>query len=409
MTGPRPFPADAIADLLPRRGTVLVGGCSAASALLADAVAAAGEAIGDLTFTGIVIPGLNRATWLPHPRCRFDTFFMTPELKAAGDRVRFLPLPYTDILARWRREPPDAALFGVSPPDGDGMCSFGPTVDFLAELWPLIPRRIAHVNALLPRTGGPTGIPLAAIDAVVEAPEPPPTSAEVGADPVTTTIARHVAALIADGSTLQTGVGKLPGAILAALRGHRGLKVHSGLIGDAVLDLVEAGAIERDEDVVTGVAIGSARLYAALPGRGFQFRPVSHTHGPAVLAAVPKLVTINSALSVDLFGQAYAEVGPGGWLSGTGGATDFARGARAGGGLRIVALPATAKGASRIGAGAGPVTLGRTDTDVVVTEHGAADLRHLDHHARAAALVAIAAPAHRDALARAWRDWPGGF
>ncbi len=409
MTGPRPFSADQIAAVLPTRGTVLVGGCSAASALLADAVVAAGEEIGALTFTGIVLPGLNRATWLANARCRFETFFMTPELRAGGEAVTFLPLPYTDILARWRRDPPDAALFSVAPPDEDGVCSFGPTVDFLAELWPLIPRRIVHLNPLLPRTKGPTGIPLAAIDAAIEAAEPPPTSPEAASDASTAAIAAHVAALIPDGATVQTGVGKLPGAVFAALRGHRRLKVHSGLIGDGVLDLVDAGAIADDRDVVTGVAVGTERLYAALPARGFQFRPVSHTHAPAVLAAIPGLVTVNAALSVDLFGQAYAEVGPAGWLSGTGGATDFARGARAGGGVRIVALPSTGKGGGRIGAGSGPVTLGRTDIDVVVTEHGAADLRGLGHDARAAALIAIVAPEHRDTLARAWRDGPGGF
>ena len=408
MAGAQSFTADRIADVLPR-GSVLVGGCSGGSALLAEAVMAAGEAIGAVTFTGIVVPGLNRATWLANDQSRFETFFMTPELKAAGDRVRFLPLPYTDILARWRREPPDAALFSVTPPDADGLCSFGPTVDFLSELWPLIPHRIALVNPLLPRTHGPTGIPIDAIDAVLEAPEPLPTLADNGSDPITTAIAARVAAHVPNGATLQTGIGKLPGAVLAALRGHRNLRIHSGLIGDAVLDLVEGGAIAQDDHVVTGVAIGSDRLYAALPERGFQFRPVSHTHAPAVLAAIPGLLTINSALSVDLFGQAYAEVGPRGWLSGTGGATEFVRGARAAGGLRIVALPSSAKGASRIGAAAGPVTLGRMDTDVVVTEHGAADLRGLDHDERAAALIAVAAPEHRDVLARAWCDGPGTY
>ena len=407
MTGPRPFSIDRIAAELPRHGTVMVGGCSGASRLLADAVMAAGDAIGDLTFTGIAVPGLNRATWLANERCRFATFFMTPELKAAGEAVDFLPLTYTGILARWQRTPPDAALFSVTPPDENGLCSFGPAVDFLADLWPSIPRRIAHVNPLLPRTSGSTGIPHAALHAVVEAPEAPPTSAEAATDPVTAAIARHVAAHIPDGATLQTGIGKLPGAILAALENHRSLRIHSGLIGDATLDLVERGVIAEDRHVITGVAIGSERLYAALPGCGFRFRPVSYTHHPAIIAAIPNFVTINSALGVDLFGQAYAEAGPAGWLSGTGGATDFARAAGIGGGLRIVALPAASKGASRIGTGRGPVTLGRTDTDLVVTEHGVADLRGLDHDARAAALIAVAAPAHCDDLARAWRDGPG--
>ena len=409
MTTPRRFTVEDVASVLPRAGTVLVGGCSAASTLLADAVAAAGEAVGTLTFTGIVMPGINRATWLPNPSCRFETFFMTPEMAAAGAQVTFLPLPYTDILTRWQKNPPDAALFSVTPPDDDGYCSFGPAVDFLAELWPLIPRRVAHINPLLPRTAGPCRIPFTALDAVIEAGEAPPVLAATPSDDVATAVARHIAALVPDRATIQTGIGKLPGAVLRALRHHRGLRVHSGLIGDEVLDLADAGAIDDDRDVVTGIAVGGERLYATLPARDFQFRPVSYTHAPAVLATLPRFVAINSALSVDLFGQAYAEAGPSGWLSGTGGATDFARGARAAGGLRIVALPATARGTSRIGAGIGPVTLGRTDTDIVVTEHGAADLRGLTHAARAAALIAIAAPDQREPLARQWRDGPGHY
>ncbi len=129
------------------------------------------------------------------------------------------------------------------------------------------------------------------------------------------------------------------------------------------------------------------------------------THGLAELYG-KRLLTINSALEVDLYGQAYAELTPRGWMSGPGGASDYARGARANG-LRIVALPASAKGSSRIVQPAhalGPVSLGRMDIDIVATEHGAADLRGLSHDARAAALIAVAAPEHRDALALGWAE-----
>ena len=401
----------ALETLLPRSGRVLVQGCSAESALLADAAADLGDRLGALVYTGVRVPGFNTRSWLPSAGSRFETFFMTPELAARRQQVDFLPLCYTDILRRLRNLPIAAALFSVSPPDDNGDCSFGPAVDFLAELWPQIPVRIAHVNPLLPRTSGPT-IPLKALSAAVEAPEPLMTMGEEAADPRTAAIAQHVAGFIADGATLQTGLGKLPGAILRALSGLRSLRVHSGLIGDAVLDLLEGGAIADGAHITAGVAIGSQRLYDALPDSGIRFCPVSVTHAPGVIATLPNFVAINSVMSVDLFGQGYSEAGPRGWNSGTGGATDFARGALAGGGLRIVALPAVAAGSSRIvapGAGLGPVTLGRTDIDIVVTEHGAADLRQLGHDARAAALVAIASPEHRESLARAWRDGPGRY
>ena len=191
--------------------------------------------------------------------------------------------------------------------------------------------------------------------------------------------------------------------------GSPGVRGIEGLIGDGVVALLNSGALERPGAATVGVVIGSARLYAMLDHPAFQFRPVSVTHNAAILSAIDDLVTINSAIEVDLFGQAYAELTPRGLMSGPGGASDFARGAR-GHGTRIVALPAQAVGktVSRIvspGAGTGPVSLGRMDVDIVVTEHGAADLRLLGHVARAEALMAIAAPEHRGALAAQWADY----
>lgn len=400
-----------LAGLLPSGGLVMVEGGAGASDHLADAVERAGDDLGTLTFTGIQVPGVNRRTWRPNAASRFDTFFMTPELAGRGG-VRFLPFSYGQIGAWLRRTPIAAALFSVSPPNAAGLCSFGPTVDFLAELWPTIPRRIAHVNPLLPFTDGPCTIPASAFERLVETPQALVEVDDGAPDARTSAIAQQVADLIDDGATLQAGLGKLPGAVLRAVADRRNLRIHSGLIGDGVIDLLEAGAIPSGEAVTTGVAIGTRKLYDALPGSGIAFRPVSHTHDWATIAAQPRFVAINSALEVDLLGQAYSEAGPNGWTSGTGGATDFARGAALGGGLRVVALPAAARGASRIvppNAGRGPVTLARNDIDVVVTEHGAADLRGLTHDARAAALIAVADPDHREALGRAWRDGPGEF
>jgi acyl-CoA hydrolase len=227
-------------------------------------------------------------------------------------------------------------------------------------------------------------------------------------------IGANIAPLIKDGATLQMGLGKIPDAVLSALTDHRNLRIHSGLIGDAVLDLIDAGALGDGSSVTTGVAIGSPALYAAIGSPKFSFRPVSYTHDARVMAGIENFVTINSAIEVDLFGQAFAELGPGGLMSGPGGATDFARGAGIGGGLRIVALPSDgASGSiSRIvgpGEGAGPVSLSRMDVDVVVTEYGAADLRGLGHEARARALIAIAAQPHRSILEDRWRAYARRF
>ena len=227
-------------------------------------------------------------------------------------------------------------------------------------------------------------------------------------DSLSQAIGEHVARFVEDGATIQMGLGKIPTAALRALRGRRDLKIHSGLIPEAVVDLEDAGALAPGVSVTGGVAIGSARLYDRVASAAYRFRSgFLHARAGRPVASLKKAVSLNSALEVDLYGQAYAELGPDGLMSGPGGASDFARGVRAGGGLRILALAASAaKGAiSRViapGASSGPVSLGRMDTDVVVTEHGAADLRGLDHDGRAQALIAIAAPAHRRMLSESW-------
>jgi acyl-CoA hydrolase len=399
-----------LAAVLPASGHVIVSSCSAESRVLADATMTAGDGLGALTFSGIFVPGLNRRTWLANARCKVLTFFMTPELKAAGDQVEFLPLCYQDILAFYRRKKPAAAMFMCSPPDENGNCSFGTEVAFIADIWHDIPTRIAHINPLMPRTPGDPGIPFSGITAYIESSQPLLASTATVPDAIADAIAGHVIPHVRNSATLQTGLGKVPDAVLGGLSNHRDLRIHTGLMGDGLLALVQSGAMSPGPSAVVGVAIGSAALYEQLDHPHFQFRPVSVTHSAAVHAGIDNLVTLNSALEVDLLGQAYAEVTPKGLMSGPGGASDFARGARLRDGLRIVALSASAGSGkvSRIiapGAGAGPVSLSRMDIDLVVTEYGIADLRDTGYGARADALIAIAAPDHRDALQTAWDDY----
>jgi acyl-CoA hydrolase len=412
---PIKFSADNLASVLPPGGRTLVQGASGESLLLADAVMAAGETLGAMSFTGAFIPGSNNHSYLANPLCRVETFFYTTALKAAGDAVQFIPLCYTDILTRLSTVQIDAALFMVSPPDEQGNCSFGPAVDFLAELWPRIPVRIAHINPLMPRTHGHKGIPFSEITAFVEGEQAFGGAPDTSEDAVATAIAAHIAPLVVDGATLQTGIGKVPGAVLKALRGRRNLRFHSGLIVDEVVDLEEAGALAPGVSVLAGVAIGSQRLFDAIRRDTYEFQPVSVTHNAEVITKIPHFTSINSALEVDLLGQVYSELGPKGLMSGPGGASDYARAARLSpGGLRIIALAASAaKGAiSRIvapGGGAGPVSLSRFDVDIIVTEQGTADLRELDYEARAKALIAIAPPVHRETLSAAWTTYATRF
>lgn len=393
--------ANELAEFLPTRGLVWLHACSGESDLFAEALRQAGPRPG-LSFTGVFVPGLNRLDAVLESGARVTTFFMLPELATAGARVRFLPMCYRDIRRFLTMHPPQAALVMLAPPDATGLCSFGPVHDFLADIWQQVPVLIAHLNPLMPRSRGTAGIPLERLAAVIEAPQALRVS-DPGVDKVSTALAAHAAEIIPERATVQAGLGRAPEAVLRGLRHHRGLAIHSGLIGDSALALLEAGALRDEAPITAGVAIGTARLYDAIPGEAFGFHPPSVTHDLRRLAGIERFVTINSAVEVDLNGLAHAEATPRGLASGPGGASDFAAGARGLDGLRVLVLPSTA-GDGRIsrivprGAGRGPVSLGRFDTDVVITEHGRADLRYCTHDERALALVSIAAPDHREAL-----------
>jgi acyl-CoA hydrolase len=398
-------PDDVIATL-PQGARILVQGGAGESRALAHAVQRSTRT--DLSFTGVWLPGVNTETYGAERGVRVTTFFMTPQLKSAGASVEFLPLGYSDIREYLLRQPFDAVMTMLSTPDAAGLCSFGPAIDFIAELWSRAPLRVAHLNPLMPHTNGHPGMTRDALTHVIELEEALFVAPPARADEVSGAIATHFATLVGDGATLQAGIGKLPGACLGALKEKRDLRIYSGLIGDWALDLLDAGAL-ADAPSITGLALGSTRLYQAIASPRFEFRPVSHTHAAPALAKLENFVTLNSAVEVDLLGQSYSEAGPDGLASGPGGALDFARGAKLAGGLRVIVLPAaTGGGEPRIVApnsGKGPVTLSRFDVDVVITEHGAADLRGVGHEERARRLIAIADERHRAMLLESWRGY----
>jgi acyl-CoA hydrolase len=219
-----------------------------------------------------------------------------------------------------------------------------------------------------------------------------------------------VAGLIEDGATLQFGIGALPESVLGQLAGRRDLGVHSGLLPDGLVDLMEQGVVtgaRKSLDrglAVGGMLLGTRRLldYAHRNER-IALRETEYTHDAGILAATDRLAALNAAVEVDLSGQVNAEVARGRYIGAVGGAGDFLRGAaRSRGGLPIVMLPARAGTASRIVAElSGPVSTSRSDAGLVVTEHGVADLRGLTLRQRAERMIAIAAPEDRPALDQA--------
>ncbi len=368
------------------------------------------EVMAGVNLTGCFVPGFNEFDYSAlHPEARL-TSFMLPSGLAAGfraGRVEIRPLPFSQIAAALVSDPaPDLAIFQVAPPDAEGKCSLGPCSDFAPLVWPRAGRRLAFINRSLPVTRFGPSIPFADIDIAIEADGPFIIGNEAPANAEQAKIAQIVADLIPDGAAIQTGIGAIPGVVIAHLIGRRNLVIRSGLVTDAYRLLAEAGALDPDAQHVTGAAHGSED-FMRWAARELTFADATVTHGAAVLAATPRLHAINSALEVDLFGQANVEWRSGRLASGLGGAPDFARGARQSqGGRAILAMPSTAKGGTIskiVGRLDAPtVSIPRDDTDLVVTEHGVADLRGKSLEDRAQALIAIAAPEHRDGLKAAW-------
>ena len=279
----------------------------------------------------------------------------------------------------------DAAFVQVSPADAKGNHSFGLISDYVRAAVAKARVVIAEVNEQVPSTHGEL-LPAAKVDYAVHVSRRPVEVPPARIGEADEAIARNAAAYIEDGSVIQTGIGAVPDAILRLLHDRKDLGVHSGMLGDGLVELVEAGVVTNarkriDRGVsITGALIGTKRLYEfAHRNPRIRMCPTSHTHDAAVLAQLDKLVTINSAMEVDLTGQVNAEQSGSAYVGGTGGQADFVRaGARSPGGHAIIALPATAKGGtiSRITANlSGPVTTARSDVDVIITEFGAAELK----------------------------------
>lgn len=322
-----------------------------------------------------------------------------------------VPSHYSHLAALIRAGhlPADVLLLQVSPPDAQGRHSLGAVREYLPAALERARVLIGEVHPGVPWTHGGPYLAASDFDVLVEASEPPLELARAAPGEPEQAIARHVAGLIEDGATLQLGIGALPEAVLAALHGHRDLGLHSGAVLDGIAALAEAGVLtharkSRDVGVgVGGILMGGSRLRRwAHRNAQLVLRESDYTHDAEVLASSHKLAAINSAIEVDLTGQINAEVAGGTYLGAVGGAVDFLRGAaRSRGGLPIVALPATARGASRIVAQlSGPVSTPRSDAGLIVTEHGVADLRGQSLSRRVRRMIDIAAPEHRESLER---------
>lgn len=356
---------------------------------------------------------------------RVNTLFISDDVRAAvnAGRADFTPCFLSEIpdLFSSGRLPLDVALIQVSPPDSHGFCSFGVEVGVTKPAAEAADLVIAEVNPNMPRSLGDSFIHVSHIDVVVPVNYPLPELHMGSTDPVTDRIAEHVAGLIPDGATLQTGIGAIPDAVLRRLTDRRHLGIHTELFSDGVVELVQRGVITGERKslhrgkIIAGFVMGTQALYDFVhDNASVELHPTNYVNDPFIIAQNDRMVAINSAIEVDLTGQVCADsIGPR-LYSGVGGQADFIYGAaRSQGGLPIIALPATTRPKNGLlpltritpllkhGAG---VTTTRNHVRFVVTEYGVAELYGKTIAQRAQALINIAAPEHREALAEQARQ-----
>lgn len=357
---------------------------------------------GDRTLVSAAGPDLNLVGITYHP-----------DLGEAVERgyASFLPISICEIARNIDegRLKFDVALIQTSPPDPDGNMSLGVSVDFAAQAVRQSRVVVAQVNDRSPRTLGDCFVNASEIDAAIEVSRELVDFAVEPADDQGRRIAAHVLNLVPDRSTIEMGIGAVMTAILEALQVRAGLGLHTGLIIEPMVDLIEAGVITNEwKGVDPGVSVanqcrGSRRLYDFLnENPAVSMRPASYTHDRRVLGSLRNFRAINSAIEVDLLGQVNSEFVGGRRVSSTGGLADFVRAGQVIEGARsIIALRSTARRGeqSRI---VPRLTDGVTVTadlaDVVVTENGVADLRGLSAGRRARALIEIADERFRDQL-----------
>ncbi|WP_167859259.1 acetyl-CoA hydrolase/transferase family protein [Paenibacillus cymbidii] len=346
------------------------------------------------------------------------SFFLSANARRAwadGWGIDFVPVRLSAISALIEGDltPVDVAVLHLSPPDERGYCSIGPYCAYMHAMRKRARLVIGQINRHMPRACGETEVHVSELDYYGELDEPLVAVPPVAFGEVEAQMARHVASLVADGDTIQIGRGGIPQAVVGELGDRRDLGVHSELISDWIVELTERGVVTgAKKSLHPGVSVatisdGSQRFYDFVHGNdAVRFMPSEYVNDPRVIALNDNLVSINTAVEVDLTGQINAESVGHRLISGTGGLLDFALGAQsARGGRFIVAMPSTALGgsASRIVAAlpAGTaVTVPRTLADIVVTEYGIARLRGRTLEQRMQSLIAIAHPSFRETLER---------
>ena len=406
--------AELLAQVRPGQSIYIGGGLTPATAFV-EGLQADTDRSRDLRITTTVPAGFPTA--IDFQKLHASATVTVPQAQRAfsralrDGRLRVLPLTFSGFSRYLDGQAFDFGIFQVAPSGRSSALQFGPSVEFARPAMGRCRRVALLVNPLLPAPPLSPEIPAHQIDFIIEAPLPLPALPLSAEDPQSDAIGRHLAPYIGDGSMLQMGIGKIPSAIARQLQSHRRLRIHSGLVSDTTMMLAQCGALDESATHRTTFAAGTPQLYDWIRTDGLlQYVGCDEILDAHTLATAERFVAINGALEVDLWGQCNLEHAAGRAISGAGGAPDFARAAHLShSGLSVVALKSTFDGDAQsrivptIGAGS-IVSIPRTEVDLVVTEHGVADLRGADLHQRAKALIGIAAPPFREALERAWKE-----
>ena len=381
--------------------------CAEPQTLTEELVAQRAAFSGATLFLGVNYSGIVKPEHADH--LRLTSYCGAGHNRALADAgvLDIHPHPYSRLgaLIRARAIPADVVLVQVSPPNAMGEYSLGLAAEYLVPALEVCRAIVAEVNERIPWTYTERLLRESDFALAVRSSRAPVALPYGGPSELERTIARHAAAFVPDGATLEFGLGSLPGATLGFLTSHKALRVHSGAVGDGIVDLADSGVIDQ---VVGGQVFGTQKFFDfAHQNPLVQLRSSEFTHDPRVLFGIERFVAINSAVEVDLTGQVNAEVAGGSYVGAVGGALDFIRAAnQSPGGVSLIVLPsAVGTRTSRIVAKlSGPVSTPRSEAGVIITEQGTADLRGCTLRERAKRMLRIAHPAFRDALEREARE-----
>ena len=399
---------------------VFIEGTSGEPRTLVDALAADHVRLkGTHILDSRVIPGSPYAKLTDY--FHIITMHVNPDYREAVQKgiVDFLPVALTQTPKLFKTTVPlDVALVHISPPDEKGNVSFGCVPGFNRDAARCAKTVIAQMNAQMPYTYGDTLMPLSEFDYIVEVDRPVQPWPDPTIGPEEEAVARVVSGRINDGDTVCIGVGAIPEALIKTLRNRKHLGIHTGMISDSIIDLMESGVVTNERKAhdrgvtVSGAAVGSDKLFKFIHRNPkLELYPYTYTHDPNIISKFNNFITIVSAIEVDLTGQVNAETIKGVQISAVGGQGEWLRGAAvAPNGRSIIAFVSFIKGktsnVSRIvyRLGEGTITsASRYDVDMVATEYGIAELRGKTLTQRAKALIAIAHPDFREGLEKAWR------